>query len=78
MSTSSTAGTSVSGLVRYGRRFDSSRQDLLPEKLFVAPVLFLLAKMLADCRQMERQRVQQRRSKNYRRLSGGAELDSSH
>ena len=37
---------------------------------------FLLAKILADCRQMDRQRVQKRRNQNYRRLSGGAEPDA--
>ena len=50
--------------------------DLQPERQFVAPVGFLLANMLAECRQMDRQRVQKRRTQNYRRLSGVAKLDA--
>ena len=50
--------------------------DLQPKRQFVAPVGFLLAKMLAECRQMDRQRVQKRRNQNYRRLPGVAKLDA--
>ena len=32
--------------------------------------------MLAECRQMDRQRVQKRRTQNYRRLSSVAKLDA--
>ena len=60
----------------FGRRFDSSCHGLQQERQFVALVGFLFAEMLAECRQMDPQGVQKRRSHNYRRLSGGAEIDA--
>ena len=66
-------GPAVHGEI--GRRFDSCH-GLQTERQIVAPVGFLLAEILAECRQMERQGVQNRRSQNYRPKSGGAELDA--
>ena len=59
-----------------GRRFDSSCHGLRTERKFVALVGFLFPEMLAECRQMDGQIVHERWSQNYRRLSGGAELDA--
>lgn len=58
-------GRAVHG--QLGRRFDSCH-GLQTERQFVAPLGFLLAEVLAECRQMDRQ------GQNYRRLSGVAEL----
>jgi hypothetical protein len=59
-----------------GRRFVSTCHSLQTERQFVALVGFMHAEMLAECRQMDRHGVQKRRSQNYRRLSGGAELEA--
>jgi hypothetical protein len=48
-------GPAVHGEI--GRRFDSCH-GLQMERQIVAPVGFLLAEMLAECRQMDRQGVQ--------------------
>ena len=69
-----TYGPAVHGELR--RQFDSSCHGLQTARQFVAPVGFLLAEMLAECRQMNRQSVHKIRSQNYRRLSGGAKLDA--